>query len=575
MPGQIFQRTLLALLLVTVAGCNWPASAPPTQRLPTRATPDDVGVIDNVGVVEERGSVDQQTLTSPVTGMLYEPVHQSEPVPAVLFLGGSEGYSADMTAGGLSDLARHLAAQGFVTLQLCYFDCAERPQFLDRIPLEYVLSAVSYLSGLHEVAANSVNVFGWSRGAELALLVGSYSQNVRSVISVYGSPWAFGGLSGLGLSGTPTGDCAWTMNNACIPVGTPIPVQQIQGPVLIFHGQYDALWPMAYSEAISDELNAAQHPHALTVFANVGHTFGSLNCLIGAESCRGSRGPLVSIDWDASATVNATRIMFAQVLALLRSQAAGTSLELPTVAAAPAGLVYAAEPSAPPTPAGSPGAVLLRDTMQNPTAGLLPNSTDDPARYTRGYADGKYVISLQGSSNSGPGQVDQVVTPVPGTYTDATLSIDARLVDPSPDQFVALNCRSQADGSGYRFGIVPYSGQLSLTRWIGTLNVALFTPVLEPSLAIHTGAGTNTLELRCQADRIEGRINGSAVWSVSDYTFRAGGLSFDVGRMPQTRFGASPMSSDPVQFELSNLLVTQLIASSCFILTETDSARTV
>ena len=90
MPGQIFHRTLLALLLVTAAACNWPASAPPTQRLPTRATPDDVGVIDNVGVVEEHGSVDQQTLTSPVTGMLYEPVHQSEPTPAVLLLVGSE-----------------------------------------------------------------------------------------------------------------------------------------------------------------------------------------------------------------------------------------------------------------------------------------------------------------------------------------------------------------------------------------------------------------------------------------------------------------------------------------------------
>jgi hypothetical protein len=78
MPGQVFHRTLLALLLLTVAGCSWPTSARPTQSLPTRATPADVNVIDDVGVVEERGTVDQQTLTTPTTGTLYEPVHQSE-----------------------------------------------------------------------------------------------------------------------------------------------------------------------------------------------------------------------------------------------------------------------------------------------------------------------------------------------------------------------------------------------------------------------------------------------------------------------------------------------------------------
>jgi len=53
-----------------------------------------------------------------------------------LFLGGSQGYSSDVAAGGLSNLARHLARQGFATLQLCYFDCPERPQFLNQILMD-------------------------------------------------------------------------------------------------------------------------------------------------------------------------------------------------------------------------------------------------------------------------------------------------------------------------------------------------------------------------------------------------------------------------------------------------------
>jgi dienelactone hydrolase len=154
------------------------------------ATAEDVAVIDNVGV-KTTFVVTQTDLTSPVVGTLYVPDHLPAHVPAVLFLGGSEGFGADNYVGGLSDLARHLASQGFVTLDLCYFDCPQRSQYLNRIPLEYVQSAVRYLAGLSDVDADNVNIFGWSRGGELALLVGAYDHDVRSVVSVYGAPWVF------------------------------------------------------------------------------------------------------------------------------------------------------------------------------------------------------------------------------------------------------------------------------------------------------------------------------------------------------------------------------------------------
>ena len=140
MPGQMFHRTLLPLLLlITVAGCTWPTSTRPTQSLPTRATAADVDVIDTVGVVEERATVVNRRSRHQSRARSMSQFIKSGPAPAVLFLGGSEGYSADVTAGDWSDLARHLAAQGFVTLQLCYFDCPERSQFLNRMEIVEVV----------------------------------------------------------------------------------------------------------------------------------------------------------------------------------------------------------------------------------------------------------------------------------------------------------------------------------------------------------------------------------------------------------------------------------------------------
>lgn len=293
--SHVVKRALSVLVLLALTACGVTSQVDPsagakrTHSLPTSATADDVGVIDNVGVIESPDAVEVKTLTAPIVGRLYVPTDRpSKPVPAVLFLGGSEGYVSDLIHGGLSDSARHLAAQGFVTLHLCYFGCPERAQYLDRIPVEYVLSAITHLRGLPQVDASSVNVYGVSRGAELALLIGSYSQDIRSVISVFGSPWVFGGLVGLGLAGRSSGDCAWTVNGSCVPIGMLIPVQQIRGPVLLFHGQYDALWPLAYSEQISTKLDSAQHPHSLVVFPDVGQTFGTLDCLIGTGTCNAS-----------------------------------------------------------------------------------------------------------------------------------------------------------------------------------------------------------------------------------------------------------------------------------------------
>src|SRR5581483_9318732 len=52
---------------------------------------------------------------------------------AVLAFGGSEGGLAP----GMFAIAQHLAANGYPTLVVAYFDAPGLPQLLDQIPLEY------------------------------------------------------------------------------------------------------------------------------------------------------------------------------------------------------------------------------------------------------------------------------------------------------------------------------------------------------------------------------------------------------------------------------------------------------
>lgn len=277
--------------------------------------------LDNAGVVESQNAVQVQVLNAgPVYGTLYEPAQRSAALPAVLMLHGSEGYDANNGSSGLQATAQHLAAQGSVTLALCYFGCTGRPAVLQQIALEYVFSAVQYLEGLPEVDSSKVSVLGLSRGAELSLIVGANRPELRSVIALYGSPYyepAFG-------NGKPIADCSWTLNDQCVAAYRTmptIPVQQIKGPVLLLHGLDDTLWPAGYSETIADELATAGHPYQLTLFPDVGHAFGLMNCMVGANSCHPAAFilPPVYGTPNVPAYVSASRVGFVQTVAFLNA----------------------------------------------------------------------------------------------------------------------------------------------------------------------------------------------------------------------------------------------------------------
>ncbi|WP_433556191.1 acyl-CoA thioesterase/bile acid-CoA:amino acid N-acyltransferase family protein [Pseudonocardia xinjiangensis] len=234
------------------------------------------------------------------------------PHPGVVLLGGSEG---GVTESAVADL---LAARGFATLALGYFGADGLPGELVRIPLEYFEQAFTWLRARPEVADGRVGVIGTSRGGELALWLGATFPQVGAVVSYVGSGLGYGGLPAAGFTGGPL-PAAWTYRGKDLPfvmptygpaasarylgtivLGAPvtdiagtwpdiqaagpeavaaatIPVERIDGPVLLLSGEDDRLWPSApMSDVAFRRLADGGHPHRHEhhAYPGAGHYFG-------------------------------------------------------------------------------------------------------------------------------------------------------------------------------------------------------------------------------------------------------------------------------------------------------------
>src|SRR5262249_19539421 len=115
--------------------------------------------------------------TDGFVGVFYEPPGEGHH-PAVLVLGGSNGGipPAPSAAGGL-------ASRGYAVLALAYFGVEGLPRALSNIPLEYFGTALHWLASQPSVDREHIGVFGASRGAELALLLGVAYPGLRAVIA--------------------------------------------------------------------------------------------------------------------------------------------------------------------------------------------------------------------------------------------------------------------------------------------------------------------------------------------------------------------------------------------------------
>jgi dienelactone hydrolase len=212
--------------------------------------------------------------------------------PGIIVLGGGEGgLASPMTTAAL------LASHGYPSLALAYFRFEDLPRNLREIPLEYFEKAIRWLK-LHPACNGEVIVYGRSKGAELALLLGTKYPEISGVIASSPSSVACVGDMEPDQNGVYATYSSWSDRGELVPqvpwsddlcveatrclqnglridhvhrtalsqVNSPeeyeIPVEKLRGPVLLISSGDDHWWPATlHCERIKQRLRAHGFPY--------------------------------------------------------------------------------------------------------------------------------------------------------------------------------------------------------------------------------------------------------------------------------------------------------------------------
>ena len=222
--------------------------------------------------------------------------HEDGARPGVIIVGGS--------GGGLSiDHPALLASRGYAVMSLGYFAMPGLPRDLMEIPLEYFEKAIAWMGRHRGVRRGKLAVIGASRGGELVLLLGATFPQITAVIAYVpsGVVWP-----GIGASDVPMRS-AWTLGGEQVPciatttrglevwnkspvaltswfleclknrestARAEIAVEKIGGPVLMFSGTDDQMWPsLNLADLAMQRLIAHDFPHSHehVSYAGAGH----------------------------------------------------------------------------------------------------------------------------------------------------------------------------------------------------------------------------------------------------------------------------------------------------------------
>jgi dienelactone hydrolase len=245
--------------------------------------------------------VQREVVEEGLVARLYLPPRSTGRSPVVISLSGSEG-------GFESVRAPMLASRGFATLAVAYFRAPGLPQELFDVPVETIERAVSWVRRQPELDANRIAIRGSSRGAELALVAAALIPDIHAVIAEAPSDVVGQGIDSAGRSRAAS---AWSWRGQPLPFmpqiappeftsqfqrrGPPyrlrplyeasrtdtealrraqIPVERINGPILLTSGEDDQYWPSSvHAEAIVARLRAAGFRHAVahTAHGHAGH----------------------------------------------------------------------------------------------------------------------------------------------------------------------------------------------------------------------------------------------------------------------------------------------------------------
>ena len=246
--------------------------------------------------------IEQQNLTEPIVGVFFKPQEITQPTPALIVLGGSEGGYNQGWAAVLASKTR------MPTLALAYFGLEGLPSTLENIPLETIQKAIDWLNQQPTVKKDCFGLIGASRGGELAILAASIFPQIKAVVGYTPSgiiwegignqntsAWTFQGkpfpylrvmisdeMNQLFLEAQKNGTVYFNapsflyslkMQQSQIPEAT-IPVENSKAAFLLIGNPQDGVWPSdVLSKMTIDRLqeNNYPHPYELLSYNNGGH----------------------------------------------------------------------------------------------------------------------------------------------------------------------------------------------------------------------------------------------------------------------------------------------------------------
>lgn len=178
-------------------------------------------------------SFSQDTLQAPnVQAILYTGSGTDQPL--VVGLGGSEGGNA-WASHHWKATREEFIRKGYAFLAIGYFGCEGTPALLDKIAIDEVHNAIAEAKKNGKINSKRIAVIGGSRGADLALLLGSYYEDISCVVGMSSSHAVFPGHAQ-----TFATSC-WTFKGKELPF---VPVNEEAVPFLIkrdLRGAFEAM----------------------------------------------------------------------------------------------------------------------------------------------------------------------------------------------------------------------------------------------------------------------------------------------------------------------------------------------
>lgn len=175
----------------------------------------------------------QITLQTPNTeSVLY--LGKGNNQPLIVGLGGSEGGNA-WTSDYWKKTRDQFIEKGYAFLAIGYFGAKGTPDILNKIAIEDIYNAIKTATKNRKINKKKIAIIGGSRGADLALLLGSYYKDINCVVSIVGSNAVFPGHT------THYSTSCWTYQNKELPF---VPVNEEALPFLMkrdLKGTFEAM----------------------------------------------------------------------------------------------------------------------------------------------------------------------------------------------------------------------------------------------------------------------------------------------------------------------------------------------